>query len=198
MGPEGVASAVVAALVARLPGKVTELRTRLAPEPEGDDPVVPLTGDQLPSVQQVVGHEPDQVGIESWPLVVVSVRGDKGWRPIEADQATTERAWVVEYAVRVTSWVRGDSYALTALAQQRIHLAVTECLLAPLTLATGVRVDDTSLASSMSDLAVTDAGRTIAGAYLDLAVFVEERLPKAAPVLVGEVADADTSILPAN
>lgn len=66
----------------------------------------------------------------------------------------------------------------------------------------GMTVDDRSLASSMSEVATTDAGRTIAGSRLDFAVVVEERIPLPPPVdedaatVVDVVAPADTTVLP--
>lgn len=174
LGAVGVVDAVVGELSTRLPAKTTELGVRW--------------GREVPSVIQVLGHEPDQVGVEGWPLVVVTAVDDRDWRPLG------DGAWVVSYGVRFTTWVRGDSYESTTFAQRALHLAVVECLLSDVDV-DGVRVDDRSLVSSMSDIATTDSGRTIAGARLDVRVSVEEHLPAPDPVAV-VVEPPDIGLLP--
>lgn len=185
LGHEGVSLAVVEALADRLPTKTAQLRDRLD-----------LAGEELPDVVSIVAHEPEQVGIEHWPMVVVTAVSDRDWRPIEADPAVPGPRYRVAYQVRATMWTRGDSYTDTTATQHRIHLAVTEALLWPLDLAPGIRLEDTSLASSMSDVATTDTGRTIAGSRLDFTVVVEEHVPVPAIVGVDRIADFDTSIIP--
>lgn len=175
LGAAGVVAAVVGEMSARLPAKTTELGQRLSRE--------------VPAVIQVLGHEPDQVGVEGWPLLVVTAVDDRDWRPLG------DGGWVVSYGVRFTTWVRGDSYESTTFHQRALHLAVVECLLSDVTLTDAVTVDDRSLASSMSDIATTDSGRTIAGARLDVRVSVEEHLPAPDPVAV-VVESPDITLLP--
>lgn len=171
LGPAGVVAAVVAALSDRLEDVVEGLRERLEDE-------------TIPTVNQVLGHEPDQVGMEYWPIVVVTAVGDRDWLPLEPEPQDTARGWRVNYQVRCTTWVRGDDYAATTRFQHLLHGAVVEALLSDLDVDTGVRVDDRSLVASMSEIAATEAGRTFAGSRLDLVVGVEERLPVGEPVEV--------------
>ena len=186
LGPYGVVAALVEALTDRLPARVGLVRA-----------ATEVTG--LPEVLQVLGHEPDSVGVEGWPLVVVTAVSDKDWTPMERDTGTLAAGWLIRYQVRLTTWVRGDGYGETTTHQQLLHQAVVEALLTDLDVADGVRLDDTSLASSMSDIATTDAGRTIAGARLDLAVLVEERLTVATPPeTVGELTTPTVGMLPRN
>lgn len=188
-GPAGVIAAVVGALTDRLPGVTAAARERL------DD-------DTIPDVTTVLGHEPDQVGVEWWPVVVVTAVGDRDWLPTALDPLTGERLWTVKYQTRVTTWVRGDSYGDTTRFQHVLHTCVAEALMADVNVVEGMTVDDRSLASSMSEVATTDAGRTIAGSRLDFAVVVEERIPLPPPVdedaatVVDVVAPADTTVLP--
>lgn len=184
IGHEGVTLAVVEALSARLPAKTAQMRTRLD-----------LADVDLPDINTILGHEPDQVGIEYWPLVVVTSRGTKDARPMESDEDGFRR-WLIRYDTRCTVWVRGDTYEQTTGVQQRLTLAVTEALLADLTLTDVVRLDDTSLTTSMSDVATTESGRTLAGARLDFALTVAETLERTPLPVVETVIDPDTSLLP--
>ena len=182
LGPAGSVAAVVDALTDRLPGVLAGMRTR-------------MNDASIPSVNQVLGHEPDQVGLEWWPIVVVTAVGDRDWLPMEPEPGDLSRGWRVNYQVRCTTWVRGDDYASTTRFQHLLHTAVVEALLSDLDVAAGVRVDDRSLAASMSEIAATEAGRTFAGSRLDLVVVVEERLPVGVPAEV-VVESPDITLLP--
>lgn len=118
---------------------------------------------------------------------------------MERDTATGAAGWLVRYQVRVTTWVRGDGYAETTAHQRLLHQAVVESLLSDLDVSETVRLDDRSVAASMSDVATTDTGRTIGGARLDCAVLVEEQLTVGEdPATVGEVTVPTVGMLPRN
>lgn len=173
-GADGVVTAVAHALRTRLPAITTARR--------GQDPT-------LPDIQAVLTHEPDHVGIEQWPLVVVTCVGDRGWQALpEGGQ------WRVRYALRVHTWVRGDGYAETTRRQRVLHTAVLQALLAE-PLQDPLRLDEASVESSLSDVAVTEQGRTIAGARLDLQILATESLTVPGP-RVGQVAVGDIAALP--
>lgn len=182
IGPDGVAAAIADALTDRLPAATAGLRARLGMLPA-----------DLPDVTRVVAHEPDQVGIEQWPMAVVTTLGDRDWRPLGVDP-TGARSWRVTYQVRVHVWARGDTYQTTNRTQRLLYQAVVEAILTDLTVG-DVTIDDRTLTGSMSGIEATDAGRTVAGARLDLDCTVEETLPQAAPVLVTQITDADTRLL---
>lgn len=202
-GPEVAADRLAARLRDRLPGQLAALA----------DDLDAADGD-LPPPALIEPHDRMRpLGIEEWPAVFVVVTGVAGVRSARRDDAG--EAFAVRYPFRVYLWLRHESDTAVDLLRKRYVLAVREVLFARRALlaaelaanrtylpdaAAGPYVDPLALREDYAPLALDDAGRTIAAAYLEAELLAAELV--AAPPSLGTVdeglvaAAADTAGIP--
>lgn len=198
-GPDGVAAAIAAHLVTRLPGEVDRLAGELGVVTT--DPLNPDVPD-LDAMPRIVATAPiptGDVGIADWPFVVVLVRRMR--KQLRVDVAATGAVvYEREYPVRVFGWARGDGYHITRAVRDRLVLALVETMLRWQSFGTDgeMRVREDTLTEEYSDVGVDeDLGATVAAGYLEVVVVATETLtPAVAPVGVVDVATPDTQHLP--
>lgn len=180
IGPEGAAELAAAWLELRVPYRLAGIEARL--ELEGPA--------RLGRPALVLPHDRLRLAVEEWPAILVVAQALRRLGPVEVRPEVGD-VYRATYGLRVFAWVRDEDEAATDLRRKRYLLAIREALLerltmtgAPLPSAGGIAspaitTDALSLAESYSDLVVDDAGATIAGAWLDVDVIVEERLDNA-------------------
>jgi hypothetical protein len=163
-GLEEAAGAVASVLTLRLPAALTALEARLDLEPGS-----------VERPQLVSPHDLGRIPLESWPAVLVVGQQLEDLRRLDVDVLGT--VYLVRYRLRVYALARGDDEASTDLARKRLTLAAREVLLGYQALRdAGGSVDERSLRESYSDVEREPDGATVAGAYLELVVALEERL----------------------
>lgn len=171
-------AALLTYLQANMPSKMTELRARFgAPGP----PVVPLpavkglaTAAYLPDVASWLIGDPRLVAVGKYPAVAVGgldaalrSQGDDSYR--------------VTYRLRAFVYVREQGHDLVHTLRNRLMLAVRELTLAaPGLLAVGDRVSlvRERMTESYSDVVDDGAGSSLAGAYAELFLAVNENLAR--------------------
>lgn len=171
-------STLLAFVQANLPAKLTELRKRYGAV---GPPAVPLpsvkgtsTAAYLPDVVEWLTGDPRMVPVGNYPAVAVSGLDDT-IRPLDGD------AYRVTYRLRLFVYVREQSYDLTHALRNRLLLGCRELLLgAPGLLALGGRasVVRERLIESYSDVVDDGAGRSLAGAYIEVNLAVSENLDR--------------------
>lgn len=163
-GLEEAAGVVAGVLAARLPAQLAALETRLG-----------LPAGSVERPQLVAPHDLGRIPLEDWPAVLVVGQTTEDLRRLDVDVEGT--IYLVRYRLRVYALARGDEEAATDLARKRLTLAVREVLLGYQALRdAGGTVDERSLRESYSDVERDTDGATVAGAYLELVVALEERL----------------------
>lgn len=187
IGPEGCVSLLAVTLADHLPGKISELRERLEVTDLRD----------LPSITQVWASQAVRVGIEDWPLIEITTRSDGSRRPLPDQDPALGRAWRVTYQTDIHVWARGDGYDHVVRVRNRLALAVHEILAQNLSLSPTVsaRIDDSSIATSYSQLVDDDSQGTLSGARISLAIEVDEALNSMSVPLVS-VIRIDTGSIP--
>lgn len=190
IGPEGAADLAVAWLTSRLPTRLRILESRYE-----------LDANSLPDPAQIAGQERGPLSLEDWPSVFVLPQGTRSQRLTEVREAT--EVYTVRYRLRVLVWVRADSYPTTDQLRKRYVLAVREALLErkQLAAAGAVEVDASVVPDTMredySDVMTDEAARTIAGAFIDVDVDIEEYLAPPPPLgVVATPPEVDTAALP--
>lgn len=119
-GIEGVTTKVLARLQEAMPAKLAELRIRYG-----------VDDGSLEDITTWLTHEPDDIGVDTPPMVVVTeqesdiVSGPERIRDDGAGGAT----YRFRYRIGVFAWARGDTFDSTARARARYGLAVREILL---------------------------------------------------------------------
>ena len=142
-------------------------------------PVAPSGADPSPKVVFWTMQAVEQIPVEDYPMVMVMGRNTPQMR--RADAAPEGVSFDVTYALRVLVLVRGDGHIETAALRGRLGLAVRECLLARQSMA-GLRLDESSLSESYSDVAYDQANEsTVAGVYLDVHYLAREVLAPRRP-----------------
>lgn len=198
IGPEGCADHTVAWLAERIPARLRVLETRYQ-----------LAAGTLPDPVLVAAQERGQLAIEDWPSVFVLPQRTRSQRLTEVRPDGSE-VYRVRYMLRILSWVRSDGYATTDQLRKRYVLAVREALLERKQLAPaptygdgdfGTQVSDVvvvpeSMREDYSDVMTDEAGRTIAAAFIDVDVDVEEVLDGPAALGTVETTEVDTAALP--
>lgn len=196
-GPEGTAQLVAAWLRTRIPARLRIVETRLE-----------LAAGSLPDPARVLTEERGPIALEDWPSVYVLPQKLDRMDLVDLRGDGTE-TYSCRYNVRVLAWVRGDSYEGTDRLRSRYLLAIREALLerkqlraAPAygsaewgTLVGSIAVDPSSFREDYGPI-VIDEGRTIAGAFVDLAVLNAERTEVPEPMGSVEVIGVDTATLP--
>lgn len=193
-GPEGAATRAAGWLTTAIPRRLRILETRYGLDPN-------TIGDP----DHVLAHERGPLGVEEWPAVyVLPQRLDRlELVDVDADGGETYRC---TYALRVLAWVRAEDYATTDLLRKRYVLAIREALLERKALKVAdsvyvgdpdadLAVDPSSLREDYSEVLADDAGRTIAGAWLDVNVTVTEALPGPAPLGTADTIAVDGTAL---
>lgn len=198
IGPEGCADHTVTWLAERIPARLRVLETRYELDPN-----------TLPDPVRVVAQERGPLAIEDWPSVFVLPQRTRSQRLVEV-RADGSEVYRVRYWLRVLAWVRSDSYPTTDQLRKRYVLAVREALLERKQLAPaptygagdfGTQVSDVvvvpeSMREDYSDVMTDDNGRTIAGAFIDVDVDVEEVLDGPPALGLVETTQVDTDALP--
>lgn len=177
-GPEGAAARLGLWLEHRLPVRLAMVRVRLD-----------LDEAQLPAPAAVLGYDKLTLGVEEWPAVLVVGDQLRRLRLLEVDPITGAEHYAATYALRVFAMVRGDGELDVDLVRKRYVIAVREALLerktlgelppydaAPVAGDGRFAVNPASITESYSDLAPTESGATIAGAWLAVEVTVQEAL----------------------
>lgn len=198
-GPEGTATQVAGWLRPTLPRRLRIIEDRLE-----------LEAGTIADPARVFTEEHGPIAIEDWPSVYVLPQRLERMDLVDVRDDGTE-VYACRYLVRVLLWVRGDSYATTELIRQRYVLATREALLerrqlraAPAygspewgQLIGSIAVDPGSIREDYGPLLTDEAGRTIAGAFLDVTVHNAETMAKTGDPL-GEVerVAVDTATLP--
>lgn len=156
-----------------LPGKLAELRIRYGVD---DDPLSAVEVDSvtpfLPDVREWLTGDPRAVAVGDYPAVAVSGL-DSAIRPVELDE------YRVTYRLRAFGYVRGQAYDLVHAQRNRLMLGIRELTLAtPGLLALGGRASlvRERMTESYSDVVPDGAGRSLAAAYTELYLAVNERL----------------------
>lgn len=196
LGPEGAGDAVVTWLAARLPARLRILETRY--ELEGVD--------VLPDPVLVAAQDRGPMAIEDWPAVLALPQGTISTRLVEVLDDGAE-VYRVRYRLRIYAWVRSEGYAATDTLRKRYTLAIREALLERKQLvaapAYGVAATGSAFAvapetirEDYSDVMTDTAGRTIAAAFIEVAVDVDEVLEGPAPFGTVETTQVDTAALP--
>lgn len=181
IGPEG-ASEVVAELVTdRFTAKLDELIVRL----DLDAGAEAGRGD-LPYVNLTVITEPRPLGtftVNEYPIVLVVAQNAD--RLEEVDRVAGGIVYLVRYPVRLFLFARGGSFDETDLRRKRYVLALREVLLQAQEL---LGLDPTSLRESYSDVgpSADKEVRTVAGAFIEATVTIEETLAPLDYVGIGE------------
>lgn len=156
-----------------LPAKLAELRARYAV----DDVPLPAveagsTAPFLPDVREWLTGDPRAVAVGDYPAVAVAGL-DSAIRPVELD------SYRVIYRLRAFAYVRGQSYELVHQQRNRLLLGIRELTLAtPGLLAIGGRasLQRERMTESYSDVIPDGAGRSLAAAYAELYLAIDERL----------------------
>ena len=166
-GPEAVATVLTARLAVAIPARLRVAETRLG-----------LPVGALPNPQRLVDYDAGPIPLESWPAVYVLPQ--RMTRLTLIENTLDGEHYRARYPVRVLAWVRADGYQPTDLLRKRYALAIREALLDRRALAGGatereVAVDPTTITEDYSEVMV-DAGRTIAGTWLDVDVTAVEVL----------------------
>lgn len=196
LGPEGAGERARAWLADRLPANLRRLETALA-----------LDVKSLPDPVQVLAQETGPLALEQWPAVYVLPRGTTALDLVDVLPDAAE-VYRVTYNVRVLLWVRADSYGTTDQLRKRYVLATRTALLERKTLTTAtayaattvgdVTVDPSSIREDYSDVMTDEAGRTIAGAYLDVLLTAVEVLPGPTTLGSADELTVDEAPLPAH
>lgn len=197
-GPEGTAQLAASWLEERMPARLRIIETRLE-----------LGAGKLPDPARVLTEEHGPIAIEDWPSVYVLPQKLDRMDLVDVRDDGTE-VYRCRYLTRVLLWVRADGYAATELLRQRYVLATREALLERKQLRAApeygseewghlvgsIAIDPGSIREDYGPLLTDEAGRTIAGAFLDVAVLNAEVMP--APAAIGEVGTVgvDTATLP--
>lgn len=199
-GPEGAATLVCAWLTARIPARLTRL-----------EEVLGLDAGTLPTPGLITAQDRGTIGLEQWPAVLVIPQRMEQLELTDLGSDGSE-LYRVGYRIRVLTWVRAEDHESTATLRNRYALAIRETLLERkqlterATFGSGAFGQDTSEAAvrpetiteDYSDTFVDDAGRTIAGGWVELVVTVNELLegdtaaPAASSITVAETGDTST------
>lgn len=197
-GPEGASELVRAWLEQRIPARLTRLEQLLG-----------LPAGSIPTPGLIVAQDRGPIGLEEWPALLVIPQRMESLELVDVGGDGSE-LYRAGYRVRVLVWVRADDYDTTDLLRKRYVLAVRETLLERKQLTARPAYGTASPGDSAvrpetftedySDVFVDDAGRTIAGGWVELVVTVLELLdgeadaPTATEVTVAET--GDTSAIP--
>lgn len=198
LGPEGAAAHAVAWLAERIPARLRLLEGRYA-----------LPVGELADPAKVLDHEDGPLGLEDWPAVYVLPQRLESMALVEVNADASE-AYRCVYALRVLAWVRADSYAATDALRKRYALAIREALLERKTLTPAAAygsgsfgapvednaVDPSSIREDYSDVMVDEAGRTIAGVWVDVSLITLETIGGPAPLGVAEDVEVTPDALP--
>lgn len=181
IGPEGAAELAAAWLEARIPYRLAALEARLD-----------LDAGSIGVPALVLPYDRLRLGVEEYPAILVVAQGLPRLGPVDVNHAGD--SYRATYRLRVYAWVRDVDEQLTDLRRKRYALAIREAFLERLTMsappplpasggnpAPRIATDALSLSESYSDIVVDDAGATIAGAWVEVDVTIEERL-EAAPL----------------
>jgi hypothetical protein len=165
-GMEDACALTMALLVERMPAKIDELVARLAIDPA----VLDAPKHYGPPTAQTPGEFPAVIvdGRDEGHPVRVEVNGD--------DQPAT--TYQVRYTLRVYLWIRGEEHDDVATRVRRMALAAREVLLGNQTFL-GDRaafLDETSMHGSFSDVTALDKARSLAAAFLEFDLTLEEVL----------------------
>lgn len=161
-GPEAAAERVAAWLKAQVPALLLVRAT--------------ATATAYPPPVLVQSYESGPLAVEDFPAILVLPQRLTSLRLV--DVTPGGETYSAAYALRVLLWVRGLSHADTSRIRFGYATAAREALLArkqataqDSTVGDGLfAVDPTSLVEDYSDVMVDEAGRTIAGVYLDVTV----------------------------
>ena len=183
-GIEECVNAVVDRVDARMPDKVTQLRERYGIEDASD----------LPIPSAAAAYDRAAIPVEDWPAIMIVPGRTVRMRRVDTDGI--EETWEVRYRLRAFVWARGDAAKETALTRYRLTLGLREVLATSRKFGQH-RIDSETLVESFSDVAVDeDAGATIAAAYLEFEIDVEETLTTGQQSAVVHSARADTRLVP--
>lgn len=193
IGPEGAAELGAAWLALELPGRLEQLATRLE-----------LADGQLPAPALVLPYDEPNLALEDWPAVFVVVEEllNLTLAEVHQDGGETYRS---RYRALVFAWVRSDGYLEVDELRKRYVLAIREAMLYRKSLTPvptygagtfgvqppGIAVDVNSIRESLSPPLTDGNGRTIAGAYVECVLIVEEYL--AGPPALGTALELDAS-----
>lgn len=192
-GPEAAAARIAAWLAATVPERL-QAHTTVGNVGWGE-------ADEYPPPALVLDHDAGPIPTEDWPAIIVLPQTSTSMRfvGIEPDDADV---YEVGYRVRVLAWVRGRDHADTSHIRFGYLVAIREALLqrkqaATVAAADGLfTVDPGSLREDYSDVMTDDAGRTIAGVYVDVDVLQVETVDTGPPIGTAEAIDADTRTIP--
>lgn len=198
LGPEAAAASLAARLADQLPTKLDELATRYEAEPA-----------TLPHPAVVAAHDRLRLPVEDWPAVLVLVQELSRITPVDRPQDGGE-TWVGRYPFRVYLWLRGDDDAGVDLLRKRYVLAVREVLMArrslidPTSDAAGTAtpagdvpvIDALALREDYGPVALSDAGATVAPAWVGADVLIAEEVPRLPDLGTANTITTDTTTLP--
>lgn len=166
IGAEGVVEIARSFLEARLPAKLTEIEGRLGLAAGAIAPPGLYTGEDRP-----------QLAFEEWPALMVVPLDVPDVSSVDLVNGADE-VFLSTYRLRIFVYARAEGFAETAAAVRRLMLGVREVLFANPTMASnGVALIDKGRGryrESYSDLDVDKAGRSIAGAFAEVQVKIEE------------------------
>lgn len=185
-GPETVADALVAHLAATMPDELAGLAAELG-----------VPAPKLPAPKLISPQERDLLNLAEWPAMFVVVQRLEALRRVDGPNDDGTVTYRARYPVRVFVFVREKGYEATDLLRKRYVAALRAVLFAG---QEAVDLDERSYTESYSDVGEDDNKRTIAGAYADFAVEVDEHLARRAPTMPDELdgwdVELDLAVLP--
>ncbi|ASX98686.1 hypothetical protein SEA_COLUCCI_15 [Arthrobacter phage Colucci] len=186
LGPEGVARALVYRLQERFPGKLAELRARLA-----------IDAAELPELAALYAHEVDLRAVNEYPflsVVELDTSGQLGNRQVDTDTDYDEYSY--RYRMRVFVWSMASAHIETDLLRKRLALAVREVLLNDKILydlnGQYAEVDPKTLKESFSGVSDIKDSQFLGAAYLEFEIVTQETLAS----FQGRVSDDPATIIP--
>lgn len=156
-----------AKLEARLPAVLETLAAQ-----EGPEAVAALETPRFYAT-----HEAPQLALDEWPAVVVVGQEAGDLRLVDRldEGASYGDVYEATYRLRVFTFARAQSYAEVSAARDRLALAVRQVLLEELSVGDDdARVDPTSIRESYSDVMPDELGRSVAAAFLEVAITLTE------------------------
>lgn len=185
-GPEGTAEAIVALLAAGMPVELAALADELNVPPA-----------KLPAPRHVSAQERDLLNLAEWPAIFVVVQRLERLRRVDGPDVDGAVPYRGRYPVRVFVFVREADYEATDLLRKRYVRALRTVVFAA---QEAVELDEATYVESYSDVGVDQSKRTIAGAYADFVVEVDEllavRAGTPAPDPAGWAINLDDGLLP--